>query len=180
MAAAATGVGTKTAGAMAHKPNTFRHRFFAPITPLCFLFATSKQAAFYSWAAWQVRRSHRNESCDPLQYVLTTTRLTELLKQRQEVEEKLRLEPGDKPNKDQTKRHRFPAKRYGWVWGPPTTWQGWLVIVIWLAVLMPITLSLAARNQAVPLLVFVEVMIAVLTVIGYIKGEPPRWRRGGK
>jgi hypothetical protein len=25
----------------------------------------------------------------------------------------------------------FPAKKYGWGWGPPCTWQGWVVMVVW-------------------------------------------------
>ena len=25
-------------------------------------------------------------------------------------------------------RYWFPAKRYGWGWGPPATWQGWAVL----------------------------------------------------
>ena len=30
-------------------------------------------------------------------------------------------------------RYWFPAKRYGWGWGPPQTWQGWVVFVVgWL------------------------------------------------
>lgn len=106
--------------------------------------------------------------------------LAELKEQRRDVETKLRLGLEDQTIKGQTQRYWFPAKRYGWGWGPPNTWQGWLVIFIWLAVLMPITLWLASRNQTVPLLVFITGMIAALTVIGYIKGEPPRWRWGGK
>src|ERR1019366_10065186 len=27
----------------------------------------------------------------------------------------------------------FPAKRYGWGWGPPTMWQGWVVLIVWFA-----------------------------------------------
>jgi hypothetical protein len=29
-------------------------------------------------------------------------------------------------------KYWFPAKRYGWGWGPPVTWQGWAVLVVWL------------------------------------------------
>ena len=25
-------------------------------------------------------------------------------------------------------RYWSPAKRYGWGWGPPVTWQGWAVL----------------------------------------------------
>jgi hypothetical protein len=31
-------------------------------------------------------------------------------------------------------RYWFPAKRYGWGWGLPVTWQGWLVAFIALTV----------------------------------------------
>ena len=27
----------------------------------------------------------------------------------------------------------FPAKRYGWGWGPPVRWQGWGVLVVYFA-----------------------------------------------
>ena len=27
----------------------------------------------------------------------------------------------------------FPAKRYGWGWGPPVCWQGWLVTAAYVA-----------------------------------------------
>ena len=78
---------------------------------------------------------------------------------------------------DQSKRYWFPAKRYGWGWGPPTTWQGWLVAIIWTAVLVPISIWLAPRS--LPLFfVFEAAMIAALITICYIKGEPPRRRWG--
>ena len=30
-------------------------------------------------------------------------------------------------------RYWFPAKRYGWGWGPPVTWQGWTVFAVFFA-----------------------------------------------
>src|SRR5580698_7930148 len=29
----------------------------------------------------------------------------------------------------------FPAKKYGWGWGPPCCWQGWVAMIIWVALL---------------------------------------------
>ena len=26
----------------------------------------------------------------------------------------------------------FPAKRYGWGWGLPCAWQGWVVLAVWI------------------------------------------------
>jgi hypothetical protein len=37
----------------------------------------------------------------------------------------------------------FPAKRYGWGWGIPNTWQGWLVLAVFGALL-------AAGSVALP------------------------------
>lgn len=75
-------------------------------------------------------------------------------------------------------RYWFPAKRYGWGWGSPTTWQGWAVLLAWLATVLPIGVWLAPRR---PLLfwLFLAVMVIALLAICYAKGEPPRWRWGG-
>jgi hypothetical protein len=72
-----------------------------------------------------------------------------------------------------------PAKRYGWGWGPPATWQGWLVILLWgAAVLEGLFLLRHHPYRPAASIAFVTVMGAVLTLICYWKGEPPRWRWG--
>jgi lipoprotein signal peptidase len=77
--------------------------------------------------------------------------------------------------------HWFPAKRYGWGWGPPTTWQGWLVIVLWAAAVFE-GLFLLRHNPYRPAsnIAFVLIMGGVLTLICYWKGEPPKWRWGDR
>ena len=73
----------------------------------------------------------------------------------------------------------FPAKRYGWGWGPPITWQGWVVLVVWAAALFEgLYLLRHNRYQLAARLGFVLLMGAVLTLLCYWKGEPPRWRWG--
>lgn len=74
-------------------------------------------------------------------------------------------------------KYWFPAKRYGWGWGPPVTWQGWVVIVAWLAVLFGAIPHFMPRRPAA-YFVFTVVMVLVLMGICYLKGEPPRWRWG--
>ncbi|HUA25657.1 MAG TPA: hypothetical protein VMA54_16130 [Steroidobacteraceae bacterium] len=71
----------------------------------------------------------------------------------------------------------FRAKRYGWGWGLPLTWQGWVVFVGWFAVFIPAMVRLLPRRP-VAFMVFTLVMGLLLTVICYITGEPPRWRSG--
>ena len=41
----------------------------------------------------------------------------------------------DVPSIDHHK-YWFPAKRYGWGWGPPVTWQGWVVLSAYILALL--------------------------------------------
>lgn len=71
----------------------------------------------------------------------------------------------------------FPAKRYGWGWGPPQTWQGWLVLLIWLVILGAAALRLL-RLHPIAFLSFAILMAGLLILVCYLTGEPPRWRWG--
>jgi len=79
------------------------------------------------------------------------------------------------PNQDQ--RYWFRAKRYGWGWGLPLTWQGWTVLAVWFAAGIFGSRYLLPRRVGLHL-IFVLVMILLLLGICYVKGEPPRWRWG--
>ena len=76
------------------------------------------------------------------------------------------------------KRYWFPAKRYGWGWGLPSTWEGWLVFILFIAVVS--ILSVVMEPNGNPSLFSASVIgcAAVLIGICYAKGEPPRWRWG--
>ena len=74
-------------------------------------------------------------------------------------------------------RYWFPAKRYGWGWGPPVTWQGWVVVALWLILLLLGLRHLASRG-VVAHAVFVGALTVLLVVISYVTGEPPKWRWG--
>lgn len=71
----------------------------------------------------------------------------------------------------------FPAKRYGWGWGPPVTWQGWAVLLAWMALLFGGFLVFAPMAPLAHAL-YALVMVAVLVAVCWAKGEPPRWRWG--
>ena len=79
-----------------------------------------------------------------------------------------------------TRRYWFPAKRYGWGWGMPTSWQGWVVLVSWLLVVAAVTPFVQPHEHPLLFGLFMLVMLAVMVAIGYAKGEPPRWRWGDK
>ena len=76
-------------------------------------------------------------------------------------------------------RYWFPAKRYGWGWGPPNCWQGWVVLLVWLIVIA-IAARLLARAHTLAYLAFLIAMGGLLLVICYLKGEPPAWRWGDR
>ena len=74
----------------------------------------------------------------------------------------------------------FPAKRYGIGWGLPICWQGWVVQLV------PFVLFFGAclfHIRTGSDLLFYAVMppsIFVTLVLYCWKGEPLRWRWGGK
>ena len=55
----------------------------------------------------------------------------------------------------------FPAKRRGWGWGPPVTWQGRLFLGIW-ATTVVISSPLLVQRGFYSFLVFFVLMLAVL------------------
>ena len=46
----------------------------------------------------------------------------------------------------------FPTKRYGWGWGIPTTWQGWLVLAAFVVLLIIGSIVLPPGKQILVLL----------------------------
>jgi uncharacterized membrane protein YhaH (DUF805 family) len=77
------------------------------------------------------------------------------------------------------KRYWFPAKRYGWGWGLPNTWQGWLVLLCWLAVIL-VAMPLLKASHPIACAIFIGLMVGLLLVICYLTGEPPAWRWGDR
>jgi hypothetical protein len=82
------------------------------------------------------------------------------------------------------KNYWFPAKRYGWGWGPPCAWQGWVVMLLFILIGVggSIVVTLIVPPEQVPLLEigFATFLILFLMGICWAKGEPPRWRWGDR
>jgi hypothetical protein len=75
-------------------------------------------------------------------------------------------------------RYWFPAKRYGWGWGPPTTWEGWAALAVFVGLIV-VGAFLFPPNRALPrYLGYVLVLAIALIGLCWLKGEPPRWRWG--
>jgi drug/metabolite transporter (DMT)-like permease len=72
----------------------------------------------------------------------------------------------------------FPAKRYGWGWGLPMTWQGWLVLAAFMALAVAGTFLFWPRKAMAAYIMYLVVLSALLIGVCWLKGEPPRWRWG--
>lgn len=84
---------------------------------------------------------------------------------------------------DKKKSYWFKRRRYGYGW-VPTTWQGWLVFGILLAVILGgawmirDTPQNELTDEVVVYLVAVLVGVLALVFISIKKGPEPKWRWG--
>lgn len=87
--------------------------------------------------------------------------------------------------KDNPHGYWFKAKLYGWGW-VPVKWQGWLVILVYLALILALVFT---REKDIPgnpdsgsnFLIFalpIIILTILLVIIAYMKGEKPRWQWG--
>jgi len=87
--------------------------------------------------------------------------------------------------KDNPQGYWFKAKRYGWGW-VPARWQGWCVMLIYVALILTLALSREkdiagnpdSGSNALTFALPVIALTAVLIIICYKKGEKPRWQWG--
>jgi hypothetical protein len=82
-----------------------------------------------------------------------------------------------------TKKYWFARKRYGWGWGLPLVWQGWVVFIVYFVAIIANfeTLNIDV-NSADDLFSGYMPRFILLTVglilICYWKGEKPKWSWG--
>ena len=77
-------------------------------------------------------------------------------------------------------RYWFPAKRYGWGWGFPIRWQGWVVIAIYVGSIAVAAAVLEPSRVPGRFAACLAVLTCVLVAVCWAKGEPPRWRWGDR
>jgi len=74
----------------------------------------------------------------------------------------------------------FRAKRYGYGWGLPCAWQGWVVMVGYIALIWVGAFLWGQWTEIGYWIGYVVALTAVLIVVCFLKGEKPRWRWGGE
>jgi hypothetical protein len=80
---------------------------------------------------------------------------------------------------DSTK-YWFPGKRYGWGWGFPAVWQGWVVLVTYVVLLIVGARWVLPVYGTLIFAIYVASLSVGLLIICWLKGERPTWRWGGK
>lgn len=78
------------------------------------------------------------------------------------------------------KRYWFPTRSYGWGWGLPVTWQGWVVLAAYAAGIVVLWQRVPPEEEPTRYAVYFALLTLALVLVCWIKGEPPRWRWGGK
>ena len=91
---------------------------------------------------------------------------------------------GQGSSQESPRKPWFKAKHYGWGWYP-VTWQGWLVLVVYLVLVVGELVVIDRQSHSVSdtLLNFVPDALGftvILLLICYWKGEKPGWRWGKK
>ena len=76
-------------------------------------------------------------------------------------------------------RYWFRAKRYGWGWGLPATWQGWVALVAFMVLLIGGAWIIRPDQNLWAYYGWSVIVSAALLAVCWFKGEPPRWRWGG-
>ena len=72
----------------------------------------------------------------------------------------------------------FKAKTYGWGWGLPLTWQGWLAYACYFALVVASAFLFPPNRDPADFAFALIGVNAALIGLCFLKGEEPRWRWG--
>ncbi len=82
--------------------------------------------------------------------------------------------------KENKKGFWFPAYTYGFGWGLPVKWQGWVVILVYsILIAAGIFFIDHAKHQAW-FYIYCSILTIILFLICWKKGEKLKWRWGQK
>ena len=76
---------------------------------------------------------------------------------------------------EQEQKFWFHAKLFGYGWGLPASWQGWVVLVVYLALVIATVLFAPAVTRLPAIFVFTAMLIVVVAFTGE---RPAKWRWG--
>ncbi len=74
----------------------------------------------------------------------------------------------------------FPAQKYGFGWGLPVRWQGWIVLLVYATLATAGIAFIDYSENRVWFYVYFSILTAILVLICWKKGEKAKWRWGNK
>jgi len=79
---------------------------------------------------------------------------------------------------DRKEKFWFHAKSYGWGWGLPACWQGWLVLLGYVGLVIA---GIGIDTTAVGYIAYLATLTVIFIVFVAMTGEKPaKWRWGRK
>ncbi len=78
------------------------------------------------------------------------------------------------------KKAWFRRKKYGYGWGLPATWQGWIVFIIYLAFVIWNVQKFQKNFHASQIITSLILPTVIFIAILYLTSEKPRWKWGNK
>ncbi len=78
------------------------------------------------------------------------------------------------------KRYWFAAKKRGWGWGLPLVWQGWVVLLGYIGLMVFNAYLFPPEKNPLVFAISTVVLTITLLVICWFTGEPPGSLRGKK
>ncbi len=76
---------------------------------------------------------------------------------------------------DSEQKFWFHAKSFGFGWGLPASWQGWVVFILYLTLVIG-TARLAPSDTKLPIIFVLTVMFIIVVV--FTGERPAKWRWG--
>lgn len=76
------------------------------------------------------------------------------------------------------RKYWFTAKSYGWGWGLPAAWQGWVVLIAFVLLMIAGAILVLPRFGMLLFYAYTFALVAMLTFVCWRTGPPPRWRWG--
>lgn len=83
-----------------------------------------------------------------------------------------------KQQHDKAGRYWFRAKKYGWGWGLPAAWQGWLTFILYFVAIALSAYRFSPETEPTAFVVSAILFTAILVFVCWKKGEPAAWRWG--
>ena len=81
---------------------------------------------------------------------------------------------------DNEKNFWFPAQKYGFGWGMPVKWQGWIVLLGYILLIAAGIIFIDYSENRMWFYVYCSIPTIILILICWKKGEKAKWRWGNK